>query len=112
MSISTQPSPGELYAGILAIADHIGPRCRTDTRMAMLEAAAHAAQPSREKPLAPDATLRDHFAGQALMAIVGNDRLLGDFMKVSEVAGLRLGETVASAAYEFADSMLDARGAA
>lgn len=108
MSISTTNlSHQALLAGIVAIADTIGPNCHAKMSNAIVQAQRRFVAPV-DAPL----DLRDLFAGQALMAIVGNDRLLMDFVKVGEAAGARLGETVAHAAYEFADEMLSARGAA
>jgi hypothetical protein len=106
MTISTtQPGPYELYAGILAVADYIGPSCKVRARSAMLDWAARAAQP---EPLASELTLRDRFAIAALPAVV-ESCFSG---KIKARTELTTEATMAEQAYHFADAMLAARGAA
>jgi hypothetical protein len=106
MTISTtQPSPYELYAGILAVADYIGPSCKFQARSAMLDWAARTSQP---ETLAPELTLRDQFAIAALPAVVQ-----GSFEgKIVAKEGSTTEAVMAEQAYHFADAMLAARGAA
>ena len=106
MSISTTPpSPYELYAGILAVADYIGPRCNANARMAMLEFAARAAPPDS---LVPELTLRDRFAIAALPAVVQRS-FEG---KIVAKEGSTTEAVMAEQAYHFADAMLAVRGVA
>ncbi|MBD8654153.1 hypothetical protein IFT68_00750 [Oxalobacteraceae sp. CFBP 13730] len=106
MSISTTPpSPYELYAGILAVADYIGPSCKYQARSAMQDWAARAPQ---TEPLAAELTLRDRFAIAALPAVVSS--VFAD--EVDARDGPITEKTIAQQAYHFADAMLAARGAA
>ena len=106
MSISTTPpSPYELYAGILAVADYIGPTCKFNVRAVMLDWAARTAQP---EPLASQLTLRDHFAIAALPAVL--DGFFSGRMKAKTELATEV--TMAEQAYHFADAMLATRGAA
>ena len=106
MSISTTPpSPYELYAGILAVADYIGPSCKFQARSAMLDWAARAPQ---AESLAAELTLRDRFAIAALPAVV-ESCCSG---KIKGKTELTTEATMAEQAYHFADAMLAARGAA
>ena len=105
MSISTTPpSLYELYAGILAVADYIGPSCKLQARSAMLDWA-RAAQP---EPLTSELTLRDQFAIAALPAVVQSS-FEG---KIVAKEGSTTEAVMAEQAYHFADAMLAARGAA
>lgn len=57
----------------------------------------------------PGMSLRDWFAGQALIAVVGNNQLLD---KMSDIRSDKdFGVSVASGCYKLADAMLSAREA-
>ena len=53
-------------------------------------------------------TLRDYFAGQALIAILSGDYTT-TICAVSKERGLSANQTTAKVAYEFADAMLKER---
>ena len=101
---SLNMSPEALLAGIEAIARAIGRNCQMEVYVAMARAEA-----SSMPPAIDESVLRDQFATAALPAIIsaafaGSIGAKGDAPVTEEI--------MASQAYEFADAMLAARGAA
>jgi len=57
----------------------------------------------------PGMSLRDYFAGQALLAL-HNDKSLGGTLAAAKETGESITDFIAGTAYEIADAMLEARG--
>ena len=107
MSISTTNlSSRALLAGIVAIADAIGPNCRDKACNAIVQA-----QRLEVPPADAPIDLRDRFAGSVMAAIYGNTKVLETIIDNGKRAGLNSSESIAAAAYEMSDAMLAARGA-
>jgi hypothetical protein len=99
-------SPDALLAGIETVAKAIGRTCQMDVVVAMARAEAKVAPAVPGEILASAMTLRDHFAAKAMAAILGNLNGNRGGIKGS------IAPVLAKLAYQQADAMLAARGAA